>query len=273
MLRCVHLLGLPCDEKGIFLPPGSPPPPRHLADESPSNPWNPFMDRIAFKFADYHFTELQSSEAQINQALDHWLASIQLAGGDTSKFPWRSAREMYATIDSIKEGPAPWKTVKFKYTGSLPPGIPPKWMLETYELCFRDPRIILLKQIALPDLQNHFDYAPYMQFNEKKDRVWSNLMSGSWAWEEAVRVVICLIFICSFRHISTLECYYLPAPIGTRISACSSCYGKRQNSGVCRNRAPRISSCLRWGWKYGQYNATLTFSRYGASCASSYSKK
>ncbi|KAF8805477.1 hypothetical protein BYT27DRAFT_7073831, partial [Phlegmacium glaucopus] len=139
------------------------------------------------EFADYHFTELQSSEAQINQALDHWLASTLLAGGDADDIPWRTAREMYTTINSIKEGPVPWKMVKFKYTGPLPPGTPPKWMLKTYELCFRDPRIVLLSQIALPDLQDHFNYVPYMQFNEKKDCVWSNLMSGSWAWDEAVR--------------------------------------------------------------------------------------
>lgn len=67
--------------------------------------------------------------------------------------------------------------------------------------CFRDPRKVLLNQIALPDLQEHFIYAPYMQFNEKKDRVWSNLMSGSWAWDEAVRVMvnISILFICSLR--------------------------------------------------------------------------
>ncbi|KAI0289302.1 hypothetical protein BC826DRAFT_1092819 [Russula brevipes] len=160
-----------------------------LNDATPSNPWNPFPDRLAFEFADYHFTELQSSEAQINRALDHWLASTLLAGGDAGNIPWRNAREMYATIDSIKEGPAPWTTVKFRYTGPLPAGKPPKWMLETYSLCFRDPHIVLLNQIASPDFQDHFNYAPYMQFNAKRDRVWSNLMSGSWAWEEASDII------------------------------------------------------------------------------------
>lgn len=57
------LLALPCDENGNMLPPGSPPPPRHPADATPSNPWNPFDDRLAFQFADYHFTELHTSEA------------------------------------------------------------------------------------------------------------------------------------------------------------------------------------------------------------------
>lgn len=188
------LLALPCDENGNMLPPGSPPPPRHPADATPSNPWNPFDDRLAFQFADYHFTELQTSEAQISRALDHWLASTLLAGGDAKNIPWRTAKEMYRTIDAIKEGPAPWKIIKFQYTGPLPPGTPPKWMLETFELCFRDPRIVLLNQIAMPDIRDHFNYVPYMQFNGKRNRVWSNLMSGSWAWDEAVRIFTCPIF-------------------------------------------------------------------------------
>ena len=75
-----------------------------------------------------------------------------LAGGDADDIPWRTAKEMYVTINSIKKGPAPWKTVKFQYTGPLPPGTPPKWMLQIYELCFCDPCIVLLNQIVLPDL-------------------------------------------------------------------------------------------------------------------------
>jgi len=97
---------------------------------------------------------------------------------------------MHETIDSIKAGPVPWKTVRFRYTGTLPPGTPPKWMCESYDLCFCDPRLVLLEQITLPDLHDHFDYVPYMQFNEKGDRIWSNLMSGAWAWQEAVRLFI-----------------------------------------------------------------------------------
>jgi hypothetical protein len=59
-------------------------------------------------------------------------------------------------------------------------------MSQRYELVFRDARTILLDQISLPELDGHFDYTPYIQFNEKGERVWSNLMSGTWAWDEAV---------------------------------------------------------------------------------------
>jgi Plavaka transposase len=119
--------------------------------------------------------------------LDHWLASVILAGGNSDSCPWKKTEAMYKTIDSIKEGQAPWTTVQFRYTGPLPE-TPPKWMLETYELRFRDPHTILLNQMASPEFKDHFNYVPYMQFNQKGNRVWSNLMSGSWSWQEAVRM-------------------------------------------------------------------------------------
>jgi Plavaka transposase len=180
---------VPCDQNGNPLSLGSPPPPRHPIDATRSNPWSPFTDYLAFEFADYHFTEVQNSESRIDRALHFWLASTIGAGGDADDVPWRSAKGVYRTIDAIKEGSVPWKTATFHYTGPLPSGNPPKWMVESYDLCFRDLRDVLLDQIASPDLQGHFDYVPYMQFNQKRDRVWSNLMSGAWAWQEAVRLL------------------------------------------------------------------------------------
>jgi hypothetical protein len=172
------------------LGPGSLPLPRQPADATPSNPWQPFPDRFSYEFADRHFSELQSSESQINWALDHWRAERIRCHGNEENLLWNNAQDMYNTIDSIKEGPSAWKTVKFQYTGSRPHGTPPKWMLESYELVFRDARAILLDQISLPVLDGHFDYTPYIQFDEKNQRVWSNLMSGTWAWDEAVCLIL-----------------------------------------------------------------------------------
>ncbi|KAG5219683.1 C2H2-type domain-containing protein [Salix suchowensis] len=200
-----------------MLPPGLPPPPRQPADAKPNNPWNPFPDRLSFEFADYHFTTLQSSEFQVNQALDLWLAAVVNAGGDPCLVPWQTAKQMYGTIDAIKEGPTSWKTVQFHYTGPLLKGTPLKWMQETYKLCFQDPHSILLNQIALPELQDHFDYAPYMQFNAHDDHVWSNLMSGDWAWAEAVSAMLVSILIGSDKmtvSVATGHQEYHPVYIG-----------------------------------------------------------
>ena len=60
-------------------------------------------------------------------------------------------------------------------------------MTETYELCTRDSKILLHHQLATTDFANTFTPRPYRQFDHRGDRVWSNLMSGDWAWKEAVR--------------------------------------------------------------------------------------
>jgi hypothetical protein len=177
-------LGIPCNEDGQYLPPFTKPTPIPPPDTSAENPWHPFEDRLAFDWATHHFVELQTSERHINRGLDMWLAST-LKSGSKEGIPWQSAREMYATIDAIQQGSAPWRTYSFRYNGPMP-STPPKWMLETYELCTRDSRAVLHAQLSTTDFDGKFDYAPYRQFNSNGDRVWSNLMSGDWAWKQAV---------------------------------------------------------------------------------------
>ena len=78
---------------------------------------------------------------------------------------WKSAAELYETIDTIQHGNAPWKTYSFRYKGPLPP-TPPLWMTRTYELCTRDTRQVLQQQFTNPDFKDKIDYTPYMQFNQ-----------------------------------------------------------------------------------------------------------
>ena len=150
------------------------------------NTWHPFEDRLAFDWAYYHFTELQSSKREINKGLDLWLAA-KLKAGDNTPLPWSSPEEMCQTINSIQEGDAPFKTIHFKYSGPIPPN-PPNWMTEMYELCTRDSEILLHHQLATTDFANTFTPRPYHQFDHRGDRVFSNLMSGDWAWKEAVHL-------------------------------------------------------------------------------------
>ncbi|KAF9545513.1 hypothetical protein CPC08DRAFT_730082 [Agrocybe pediades] len=177
------LNALPCDANGSFLPQFTCPPPFHAPDKIEGNDYHPFKDRLAFDWAHYHFVELQSSERKINKGLDLWLAA-QLKAGNDSALPWSSVQEMYTTIDKIQAGDAPFETVQFKYTGVLPPN-PPSWMTATYELCTRNSRKLLHNQLATSDFASDFSTRPYRQFNYEDDRVWSNLMSGDWAWNQA----------------------------------------------------------------------------------------
>ncbi|GLB38138.1 hypothetical protein LshimejAT787_0500030 [Lyophyllum shimeji] len=176
-IRHPFLTGDPCDANGEYLPPHAPPPPK----PEPTNDWHPFESRTAFDFACFHFSEVQSSEKEINRALDIWLASIIPFGG---RAQWEKAEEVYETIDSIEEGECPWSTYKIRYQGPLPDN-PPKWMTETYELCTRDSRQVVHHQVAMSGFKHSIHYGPYRQFNSKGDRVWSNLMSGDWCWKQA----------------------------------------------------------------------------------------
>jgi hypothetical protein len=97
----------PCDKDGHFLPlsVGSLPQPRQPLDATPENPFHPFQDRLAFEFANFHFSEQQSSAAAIYQALQLWAAQSAKNGFDD--VPWRTTNGVYATIDEVQQGDNP----------------------------------------------------------------------------------------------------------------------------------------------------------------------
>jgi Plavaka transposase len=179
-------IALPCDTDGDIILPSTPPPARQPLDAVPDNTFHPFDDRLAFEFADYHFSRQKSSESSINDALQLWAAGLAKHGHDD--IYWRSATEMYYAIDQIKQGDNPWKVVSFHYQGSMPE-IPPKWMTETYTLVTRDILCLLREQIACTDFDGHWDYVPFMEFNSAGKRIWTNIMSGDWAAKQAVRIL------------------------------------------------------------------------------------
>ncbi|KAJ7798569.1 hypothetical protein B0H14DRAFT_3092899 [Mycena olivaceomarginata] len=164
----------------LSVPPPLPPPPVHGQDPAA---WAPFGSRAEFDFAQFHFVKLQSSAANINTALDLWAASVMQFGGTV---PWKNSDELYATIDKIQSGHMPWQTYRMRYTGPLPPGTAPRWMTQTYEICTRDLRAVLHHQLETTSFKGDIDMVPYRQFNHAGKRVWSNLMSGDWAWNKRI---------------------------------------------------------------------------------------
>ncbi|EIW82027.1 hypothetical protein CONPUDRAFT_89505 [Coniophora puteana RWD-64-598 SS2] len=137
--------------------------------------------RVEFEFTFKHYVNTESSAAKIRSLLDFWNAVLAPYGATA---PWRNKQDLYKTIDAIPNGGIPWKVYKGQYGGPLPPS-PPKWMMETYKLCTRDTRSVLHQQLATADFKNSIHYIPYRHFNKKGQRVFSNLMSGEWAWRQA----------------------------------------------------------------------------------------
>ncbi|KAH9008341.1 hypothetical protein EDB83DRAFT_2509114 [Lactarius deliciosus] len=163
----------------------------HLSDlsESCGNPWLPFNDRLQYEWAYYHYVRLQSSAEDIRQGLDLWRAMAttthQMDHNSCDGVPWKSAKEMYNTIDSISVGGVSWVTYQLSYNGPQPTGTLPRWMQETYELNVRNILSVFEEQLASKEFDGQFEYTPYKEYDAKGHRVYSNLMSGNWAFREA----------------------------------------------------------------------------------------
>jgi hypothetical protein len=72
----------------------------------------------------------------------------------------------------------------------------PKWMTQTYELCVCNTHQVLHHQFLTLDLKDKINLILYWQFNKTGKRVFTNLMSGKWAWKQAVS------HLCSVRSSS-----------------------------------------------------------------------
>ncbi|KAH9007664.1 hypothetical protein EDB84DRAFT_1591306 [Lactarius hengduanensis] len=182
-----HLSARPCLSDGAFLRDLSQPPTSELL-ESHGDPWLPFGDRLAYEWARYHYVKLQSSAADVQQGLDLWRATVMMYQADHDScdgVPWKSAAEMYGTINAIPVGGVGWTTYQLSYSGPQPTGTLPQWMQETYELNVRDVLSVFEEQLASKEFDGEFEYTPYEEYNEKGSRVYSNLMSGIWAFREA----------------------------------------------------------------------------------------
>lgn len=129
---------------------------------------------------------MKASKRQIGCGIDLWRAAL-LKHAVHADLPWNSDKEFYATIDSIQEGHTPWITHILWYTGPKPvKGPVPAWMEEEYELNTRDVLHLLEIQISNSEFNGRFDYVPFREFNKDGNRVYSNLMSGQWSFQEAV---------------------------------------------------------------------------------------
>ncbi|PSR76460.1 hypothetical protein PHLCEN_2v8435 [Hermanssonia centrifuga] len=183
--RLYHLVhpkmnGRPCDSQGRFLnDPTSQP---SCRTESATNDWTPFASRLQFETADFLFQRARMSQGNIDRLLELWAASLIPYGALP---PFAGVPHMLETIDSIPFGDAPWTSFKVRYTGDLPPN-PPPWMTAEYEVSHRDPLVCVRNMLANPDFADEFDVAPYREYDPSLKRQYTNLMSGNWAWKQAV---------------------------------------------------------------------------------------
>jgi len=128
------------------------------------------------------FNKVEMSHRDIDTLMRLWAATTT---GDCT--PFSNHQEILVAINAIDIGDVPWQSFSAKYSETVPPTNPPDWMLKEYTVYFRDPLVVIRNMLSNPEFKNQFDYAPYREFEDGVHR-WTDLMSGDWAWEQAVRV-------------------------------------------------------------------------------------
>lgn len=184
---------MPCTSNGNpLLDAGSEAP---IAVMKDTTNWTPFNDRLGFETAEFLFKRAKMSAANIDILCALWAASLDESGVEP---PFTGHSDLYRKIDAIPVGGVPWQSASFTYDGprpESPDGVEiPKWMENEYEIWFRDPRVLFKNMLANHDFHGSFDYAPFRQYDNMGSRRYEHLMSGDWAWKQAVSAH--LVFHC-----------------------------------------------------------------------------
>jgi hypothetical protein len=174
----------PCNKNGCYLRQGASPP-----SEPPSDPsdWNTFKSEAGFEMAEFVYVSTQMSEGHSNRLAQIWKKSASLHGGGP---PFSNHKELLKSIDSTPLGGVPWQAFEVGYGGPLPEprgeASTPEWMLDTHTVYFRDPRLVVHEMLSNSDFNGSFDYTPSQVFDSQGYRQYEHLMTGTWAWDQAV---------------------------------------------------------------------------------------
>jgi hypothetical protein len=137
--------------------------------------------------AEISYATASLSNNIINKLLDLWSTTL-VPHDDTA--PFADHEGIHSTIDAIKLGNVPWRSYTARYNGLYPENGPiPEWMVNDYQLWYRDPRQVIHNILANPDLVDGIDYVPYREFEDDKRR-YCDFMSGNWAWEQCVSLFL-----------------------------------------------------------------------------------
>ncbi|KXN81491.1 hypothetical protein AN958_04537 [Leucoagaricus sp. SymC.cos] len=112
------------------------------------------------------------------------LMAVIAAGNEVDPSPFENHRNLYSKIDSIPFGNIPWQSFTVTYNG-LHPQKAPSWMGQEYKVYFRDIRAVLENQLANPNFNGHINYASKHVRTKDNEHVFTDLMSGTWAWNQA----------------------------------------------------------------------------------------
>lgn len=176
MLR--HTTARPCDSCGNFIPPNSDPEPQ------PQPSLFPFADEPSFRFAVSTFKKIQTSAGEVNDLLECWSDYNGLYDGPPP--PFKNVDDLYTSIDAIQHGDAPWESFSVRFNGEVT-NESPSWKRQEYRIYCRNVCTVAHNMLSNTEFEKQFDYVPYEEYDTQGERVYSNLMSGKWAYKKAVR--------------------------------------------------------------------------------------
>lgn len=124
------------------------------------------------------------SQPNIDELLDLWCLDVQRRfDGDLGPFGTHS--DLLQTIDSIRDGSAPWQCFQTEIEENLP-ATAPEWQKTSYQVWYRDPDTVIANMLSNPDFATEFDTAPYVHIGKDGKRRWSDFMSGNYSFRHAV---------------------------------------------------------------------------------------
>lgn len=123
------------------------------------------------------------SSGNINKLLRLWRADLP----EYLKSPFKSRDNLYNVIDDIPFGELGWEsfTMGYPHDGESSEGVRPSWMDGQYEVWHCNSLEAVESLISNPDFKGKFDYSPHQDYVNGKHS-FQNLMSGNWAWRQAV---------------------------------------------------------------------------------------
>lgn len=144
--------------------------------------FRPYRSRTDFKTAEFLFSREQMSAGNINILLDLWAETLSKHDDIP---PFADANDLYNAIDSTESGDITWESFDVSWNRDMPEQDIPAWMTAKYDVWFRSLRAVIHNMLRNPEFDGGIDYAPLREFDGENRRL-TNLMSGDWAWKQAV---------------------------------------------------------------------------------------
>ncbi|KAG1873124.1 hypothetical protein F4604DRAFT_1880988 [Suillus subluteus] len=143
--------------------------------------WSPFTDQAQFLLADFLFRKVEMLGPNIDFLMELWAFKAMKYEEDS---PFKSHRDVYATIDTIQAGDVPWQCFTVSPQEDLPSNAP-TWKQHEYQVWYRDPDAVIKNMLDNPDFDGQFDYTPYIQYDKDGQCQWMNFMSSNYAWRKS----------------------------------------------------------------------------------------